>query len=41
MCATCLDTDKYNCIKCSKEFPYKLSGTGKCLEECSIGYYKT
>lgn len=39
MCATCLDTDKFNCVTCHKNTPYKLSGTGKCLEKCSIGYY--
>jgi len=40
-CGTCLDTDKYNCVACSKEFPYKLSGTGICLQACSRGYYLT
>ena len=38
-CATCLDSDKFSCIQCHPDFPYKVSGTGKCLESCKRGYY--
>ena len=40
-CSTCLDTDKFSCIICHPDFPYKLSTTGICLESCKRGYYET
>jgi|Transcript_13465 proprotein convertase subtilisin/kexin type 5 len=40
-CATCLDSDKFSCVRCHPDFPYSVSGTGICLEYCKRGYYET
>lgn len=40
-CAECKDEDRTHCTKCNASFPYTLSGTGTCLEDCSFGYYQT
>lgn len=40
-CAACKDEDKEDCTICSESFPYRLSGTGFCLESCSRGFYET
>ena len=40
-CTTCEDSDKFQCIICDPDFPYKLTGTGICLESCKRGYYET
>ena len=41
-CRTCSDLNKFDCIECHPDFPYKYTGDGitKCLAECGRGYYE-
>ena len=40
-CATCKDEDKDECDICAPNYPYRVSGKGFCLEDCSRGFYET
>lgn len=38
-CATCQESSQNECITCATAYPFQITGSNNCLEECSYGYY--
>lgn len=41
-CDNCLESSIYDCVECNAPlYPFRLTGTARCLTACGIGYFQS